>query len=89
MMLPIRYRVLTAHMVPINHRTMNSFLGFLRILNIIHVDKGKASGAAGSWIRDQLDFINATVLFKNTLQVTLVCLEAQTEYADDAAWTRI
>lgn len=67
MMLAIRYRVFAAHMVAINNRAMDSFLGLLSILNIIHVNKGKASGATGSWISDKFDFINATVLFKRSL----------------------
>lgn len=76
-------------MIAINNRPMNTLLSLFGIFNLTHIDKSETSGAAGSWISYQLDFINAPVLFKDSLQVPIICLEAQAENADDTAWAGI
>ena len=57
MMLPIRNRILTAHMVAVDNRAVHPFLGLLRILHPIHVDEREASGAARPGIGHQLDLV--------------------------------
>lgn len=81
MMLSVGYRVLDPDPIAVNFLSMHFFLGLFGVIHTIKVDKCKAPRAASARISDQLNFVQASILFEHSSEIAVLRLKVEAEHS--------